>query len=100
MIFGPKGKNFSRVGSDLFGSDGDVYHDEGDVVFGPRGRNISRVGSTSFLSHGGTVSRVGETWYGPRGSYSLIGSTLYGPGGRTWSGVSPSEVDVIVDSDF
>lgn len=95
-IFGPNGP-FNKIGSSTFAKGG-VYHSMGGTTFGPNGPMV-RLGSVTHLSGGGSICRTGNVFHGPKGAYVLTGSILNGPGGRSWTGVSEADVDMIIDSD-
>lgn len=95
MIFGPDGA-ITRSGGITFTPGGSYQDLGGGITHGPHGP-ITQCGDISFLAHGGSISRTGNMWYASNGSYNLVGSTLYGPGGKIWQNVSPEDVPMLID---
>lgn len=88
---------YSRIGGSVMGPDG-LYANIGGATVGPNGI-ISNIPGMSVMPDGSVLSSTGSMFFDSRGrAYALSGNVLIGPDGSMWSGVSPEDVPMIIDS--
>ncbi len=97
VIFGTDGVTLNMGGVSVL-PDGCTEVRSGNMALTGHGVRLD-MGGMSALSGGGTVMRTGNIWHGPKGSYMLSGTTLMGPGGKMWTGVSEGDVPMLIDHD-
>ncbi len=99
MIFSNNGKSISKSGDTYF-TDKGIVQKSGNMFFGPNASSASETGNTIFGSKG-IISVSGNCIYAPNGMYHLSGSILWGPNGKSWSGVgSIEDAKVLVLNDM
>lgn len=98
-ITGPDGGIYFRSAGSLQAPDGGTYFRQGDAISSPTGGSILVLGDVATLADGQVVCRSGNCWQGPKGAYVLSGGLLTGPDGKTWSGVRPEDVPILIDRD-
>ena len=84
MIFGNDGDSIMQAGSSYLTNDG-AY-----TGIGPDGASALDLGA-AVIGSGGTAAVSGSSILTSHGAYTLTGNVLFGPDGKTWSGVSSME---------
>lgn len=91
MIFGnnPKGDMF-RSGAISFFGDGTSSFRSGNMLFDDK--NPSVKSGNMLFGRKGTIMKMGSNMYStPNGTYTRSGSVLFGPNGKSWSGITSDE---------
>jgi hypothetical protein len=83
--------SYTKVGSTLYGNDGDTFTKIGNTTFGSDGSTYTQVGSTIFGNDGSTYTNIGNTTFANDGTiYTHIGNTTFGSDGSSASNIGNS----------